>query len=136
MKTYKINKQIFKKHKVKLAYLFGSQAKGNAAKESDYDIAVLFKNNPADLLALKETSLLSSELHKFIPTKLDIVSLNDASLLLKYEVVAHGQILYSENEKERINFEVVTTKEYIDEQHVRDIYYNALKERVEKGVYK
>lgn len=136
MKIPQIDKQIFQKFNIKLAYLFGSRAKGNAAPESDYDIAVLFKNNPSDPFAIKEIMNLSTDLNKYFPAKIDIVSLHCAPLLLKYEVVAHSVVLYRENETERINFEVAVTKEYIDEQYVRNIYYNALKERVEKGVYK
>jgi len=120
-----IDKAIFKKHRVKLAYLFGSRAKGNAAEQSDFDIAVLFEN-PSDTLALEETSFLSLGLSKFFPAKIDIVSLNAASLLLKYEVAAHNAVLYSKNEKERINFEVSVIKEYIDEKPIRDLYDKAL----------
>lgn len=133
MKIPHINKKIFKKFNIKLAYLFGSQAKGNAARESDFDIAVLFQEKPADPLALKETTFLSLELNKFFPTKLDIVSLNNAPLLLKYEVVAHGQLIYCENEVERINFEVLIIKEYIDEEPLRNLYNKALYKRILQG---
>ncbi len=134
MKNHKIHKQIFQKFNVKLAYLFGSQAKGSAALDSDLDIAVLFEKTPTDPLALKEIALLSSELDKFFPAKLDIVSLNDGPLLLKYEVVAHGQPIYCENEAERINFEVSVIKEYIDEEPVRNLYTQALYKRILQGV--
>jgi len=127
----KINKKIFKRHKVKLAYLFGSRAKGNAALESDYDLAVLFKDKPSDPLALKETTFLSLELNKFFPAKLDIVSLNDAPSLLKYEVVAHGKPIYCEDEKERINFEVLAIKEYIDGEPIRNLYNQALHKKIQ-----
>ena len=130
MKIPVVDKEIFKKFNVKLAYLFGSQTKGNAAKESDFDIAVLFKNNPAGPLALKETTFLSLRLNKFFPAKIDIVSLNDAPLLLKYEVVAHGQPLYCENVAERICFEVSIIKEYIDEEPIRNLYNQALYKRI------
>ena len=113
MKITQIDKRIFQKFDVKLAYLFGSQAKGNAVPESDVDIAVLFKNNPTDPLALKETTSLSLELDKFFSANLDIVSINDVSLLLRYEVICHGQRIYCENEAERINFEVSVIKAYI-----------------------
>ena len=129
MKIPKIDEKIFKKFNVKLAYLFGSQAKDNSASQSDYDIAVLLEN-PSDNLALEETSFLSLELNKFFPAKVDIVSLNAASLLLKYEVVAHSQVLYSEDEKERINFEVSIIKEYIDEEPLRNLYNQALYKRI------
>jgi len=131
MKIPKINKQIFRKHKVKLAYLFGSQAKGNAQPESDFDIAVLFENPPADPLALRETMDISSDLtKKYFPIKIDIVSLHQAPLLLKYEVVAHNRVLYCEDEKERINFEVAVIKEYIDEEPIRKLYDEALYKRI------
>lgn len=134
MKTPKINKQIFKRFHIKLAYLFGSRAKGLSADGSDFDIAVLFEKDPIDSLALKETTFLSLELDKLILSKLDIVSLNDAPLLLKYEVVAHGQLLYCEDEAERINFEVSVIKEYIDEEPVRNLYNEALYKRILQGV--
>lgn len=133
MKIPQFDKQIFRNFNIKLAYLFGSRAKGNTAKESDFDIAVLFKNSPADLLALKELTFLSLELDKFIPGKLDIVSLNDAPLLLKYEVVAHGQVLYCEDEAERIKFEVSIIKEYIDEEPIRNLYNQAFYKRILQG---
>jgi len=134
MKIPQIDKHIFQKFNVKLAYLFGSRAKGLSADESDFDIAVLFKEKPADPLALKETTFLSLELNKFFPTKLDIVSLNDAPLLLKYEVVAHGQSIYCKNEAERIDFEVSVIKKYIDEEPVRNLYNQALYKRILQGV--
>lgn len=125
-----INKDIFKKHKVKLAYLFGSRAKGNAVKTSDFDIAVLFKEPPADPLALRESMNLSLELSKFLPNKIDVISLHYAPLLLKYEVIAHNRILYCEGENERINFEVSVIKEYIDEEPIRNLYNEALYKRI------
>lgn len=123
---FQIDKRIFQKYKVKLAYLFGSQAKGTPAKESDFDIAVLFNKNPSDPLALKEITFLSLELSKFFPAEVDVVSLNDASSLLKYEAISGRKVLYCKNEKERINFEVAVLKEYIDDQFTRDIYFQAL----------
>lgn len=129
----KIDERIFKKFNVKLAYLFGSYAKSSSAPESDIDIAVLFKEQPSDPLALKETTFLSLELAKFFPQKVDVISLNNASLLLKYEVVSSGRILYCESETDRINFEVSVTKEYIDEAPIRDIYNQALYKKILQG---
>ena len=129
----RIDPNIFKKHQVKLAYLFGSRAKGNAAEESDYDIAALFKGNLLDPLALKETAFLALDLNKFFPKKLDIVSLNNVPLLLKYEVVAHGKYIYCENNDERVKFEVSIIKEYIDEEPIRKLYNEALYKRILQG---
>lgn len=121
---------IFKKFGVNLAYLFGSRAKGRAAPESDFDIAVLFNVPPCDPLALKETAYLTLELGKILPAELDVVSLHAAPLLLKYEVVARGKVLYCEDENDRINFEVRIIKEYIDEEPIRKLYNEALYKKV------
>ena len=124
-----VDKTIFQKYNVKLAYLFGSRAKGTSAETSDFDIAVLFKN-PSDPLALKETTALSRKLANFFPAKIDIVSLNCSSLLLKYEVVSTGEILYYENELDRIDFEVSVVKEYIDQEPLRKLYNEALYRKI------
>ena len=124
-----IDKTILQKYNVKLAYLFGSQAKGTPAKNSDFDIAVLFKN-PSSPLALKEIACISQELIKSFPPKIDVVSLNCASLLLRYEVARSGKILYCENEIERINFEVSVIKKYADQEPIRKLYNEALHKKI------
>lgn len=126
----KIDRDLFRKFDVKLAYLFGSRAKNNFAAESDYDIAVLFRQTPSDPLALKEVSLLTLELSAILPAKVDVICLNAALILLKYEVIAHGRPLYCEDEKDRINFEVMVIKEYIDDGPVRNFYNRALYKRI------
>lgn len=121
---------IFKKFGIKFAYLFGSRAKGRSVPESDFDIAVLFNVPPSDPLALKETAYLTLELGKYLPSEPDVVSLHAAPLLLQYEVVAHGKVLYCEDENNRINFEVRVIKEYIDEEPIRKLYNEALYKKV------
>lgn len=130
MENIHIDEKIFKKHKVKLAYLFGSRAKGNSSKESDFDIAVMFRQPPSDIYALRETMDLSSDLYQYFSTKIDIVSLHCAPLLLKYEVVANSRVLYRKDENERVNFEVSVIKEYIDEEPIRRLYNEALHKRI------
>jgi predicted nucleotidyltransferase len=130
----KINKNILKKHKVKLAYLFGSQAKGNAREQSDFDIAVLFEESSSHPDFFDRSVYLKEDLRNYFPNEVDIVALNKADSLLKYEVISNGQHLYIENEGLRLNFEVLSINEYIDDKYVRDIYYRALEERIEKGV--
>ncbi len=130
-----INKDIFQKHKVKLAYLFGSQAKGNAAEQSDFDIAVFFEEGNGHCDFFDKTVYLKEDLRDYFPSEVDISALNKANSLLKYEVIANGQLLYCCDERFRLDFEVLSVNEYIDDKYVRDIYYNALEERIEKGVY-
>ena len=135
MKIPQIDKQIFQRFNIKLAYLFGSQAKGNAAAESDFDIAVLFEkgNNHPD--SLDKTVYLKEDLRDYFPNEVDIVALNQANSLLKYEVISNGRLLYAEDEKFRLDFEVLSINEYIDDKYTLEIYYDALNKRIEQGVF-
>ena len=130
-----IDNTIFKKNNVNLAYLFGSQAKGNIPRKSDFDIAVLFKKDALHTDYFDRAIYLAEELRDYFPSEIDIVALNKAGSLLKYEVISNGQILYCCDEKFRLDFEVYSVNEYIDDKYIRDIYYTALKERVKNGAY-
>lgn len=125
-----ISPKIFKRFGVKIAYLFGSRAKDFAAARSDFDIGVLFKEDGSDLL--DKSLRLGVELQKYFPAEVDVRVLNNAPSLFRYEVISANLPLYSENENERIDYEVRTAKEYIDDQHVRDIYFQAVRERLLK----
>lgn len=128
-----IDKNIFKKHKVKLAYLFGSQAKGNASEESDFDVAVLFEEKPEVLDFFDESAYLKEDLRPYFLNEVDVAALNNAGSLLKYEVISNGHVLYSDDESYRIDFEVRSTKEYIDNKYILDVYYTALEKRLKEG---
>jgi uncharacterized protein len=123
-----IDPKIFEKYGVKIAYLFGSRAKGFSAPDSDFDIGVLFKEDGSDLL--DKSFRLAGELQKFFPAETDVRVLNNAPSLFKYEVISCNLPLYCENENERVDFEVRSIKENIDDQHTRDIYFEAVCERL------
>lgn len=129
-----IDPQIFRKYGVKIAYLFGSRTKNFAVPTSDFDIAVLFKEDGSDFL--DKSLRLSMELQKFFPAEVDIRVLNSAPSLFRYEVISCNLLLYSENEDERIEYEVRAVKEYIDDQHMRDIYTQAVKDKINRGVFR
>ena len=135
MKPIEIKKRIFKKFNVKLAYLFGSRVKGSSVKKSDFDIAILFKEKNNSLDFFDETIYLKDALIKYFPNEINIVALNDADSLLKYEVISHNILLYSDDQKFRIDFEVLSVKEYIDDQYMRNIYFDALTKRIQKGAF-
>ncbi len=126
----KVDPKIFKKYGVKIAYLFGSRAKDSATPKSDFDIGVLFKEDGSDFL--DKSLRLGVELQKFFPAEADVRVLNNTPSLFRYEVISSNLPLYSENEDERIDYEVRTAKEYIDDQHMRDLYFQAVCERLLK----
>lgn len=67
----------------------------------------------------------------FFNKDVDIVSLNNASLLLKYEVIHDGIVI--KDDEERASFESLALREYFDFKYYSDIYDNVLLEKIRKG---
>jgi len=98
--------ELLKRHKVKIAYLFGSQKENGIAfldgrlkeveRGSDLDIGVVFEELPqrrfevyGDLYA--DLSIL------FEPFNVDLVFLQETDALFQYEVIK-GNLIYSDDE--------------------------------------
>ncbi len=102
---------------VKLAYLFGSIVRGDANELSDVDIAVMLDESLSKKDMFNEELDLISELtHVLKSDKIDLVVLNDAPLLLKYNIIKNGHVLKT-NEKKRISFETGVMSRYLDERY-------------------
>jgi len=105
------------KDNIVLAYLFGSTIRGNTGRLSDVDIAILVneksfekKHLDIELETLSEITLLIKK------DKIDLILLNEAPLLLAYNVIKHGVILKS-IEIERVKFETKIISMYLDQQY-------------------
>jgi predicted nucleotidyltransferase len=118
----KLNK-VPEENKVILAYLFGSEAKGLAHKESDVDIGVFFAKevSPKDYLK-KEGKLIEFFAEIFPKKEINIVNLNIASPLLKQVVILEGKPLFIRSDSDRILFEVQTLHEYEEYLYLNNIY--------------
>lgn len=87
-----------RKHGISLAVLFGSQVTGRAVQESDLDLAVWLER--AELLkdvpkAARARKRLMRDLVNYLETdKIDLVILNHASSLLKFQVARTGKPVY------------------------------------------
>lgn len=98
--------------KVLVAYLFGSHAKKTHTTKSDIDIALLLSETPEKLL--EYYLYLVNKLSKILENEVDLIILNTSPPLLKHQVIKHGKILYSRNERARITFEARAQSEYLD----------------------
>jgi len=113
---------------VVVAYLFGSTAKGTAGKLSDVDVAVLTsKDHPP---TLDYQLYLMDKLAGIFGREVDVVILNEASPLLRYEVIKRGKLLYSRDELTRIAFEERTIDEYLDMDRIEKEYLKCLLQSV------
>ena len=102
---------------VRLAYLFGSWARGAARSDSDVDVAVLVDDGcVATPTAVKETiwRLVPAMAGDIRSDRIDLVLLNEAPALLRHRVIRDGVLLTARNDAERARFVRRTIREYQD----------------------
>ena len=106
---------IFKKRKIDFAYLFGSQAKGKTGPLSDIYIAVYFGEKISSNKRFDARMKLLGELTDLFKTnEVDLVVLNDTPPLLSDRILKDGLLIFSNNDKIRLDYEVKTTLKYLD----------------------
>ncbi len=105
------------KDSITLAYLFGSTVRGDTGRLSDVDIGILLdeKLSKKDRFDL-ELKLISEITTLIKKNKIDLVVLNEAPLLLSYNIIKNGIILKS-TETERVKFETKILSIYMDEKY-------------------
>jgi hypothetical protein len=109
---------------VQFAYLFGSWARGNPGPLSDLDLAVFIdrRRNP-----FKFRLMLMEKLARAIRSdNFDLVILNDAPLVLQYEVIRGGKIL-KEQRQRRVVYEARVLRDFLDTENLRRVHREALK---------
>ena len=117
----KIAKYFSIRAEIKFAYLFGSQAKNEAGKLSDIDIAVYLDGKLDEYKRFDIRLGLIGKVGSLLKTnKIDLVILNDIPLSLSYRVVRDGKIIYCRDELRRIRFEARIMSLYFDQEY----YYN------------
>ena len=105
------------KDSVILAYLFGSTVRGDAGRLSDVDIGILVDENLSKKDRFDLELKLMGEIAVLInKNKIDLIVLNEAPLLLAYNIIKDGIILKS-SETERVRFETKILSMYLDEKY-------------------
>jgi predicted nucleotidyltransferase len=96
---------------VRLAILFGSAARGTQRNDSDIDIGIV----PEDPeLPLNEELTLQTELSRVSGRQVDLVRLDRASTLLRWQVVRYGRALVEAEPFAAARFTADTVAEYLD----------------------
>lgn len=111
---------IFEREGVLLAYLFGSLSQ--TQKSNDVDLALLLKNEPAFHLRDAIVDCLGTE-------RVDLIDLQNASPVLRFEIVKSGCALYAPNAALQEQFELATIHLYRDTHFMRDQQERYLRER-------
>jgi len=134
---------LFRRYKVKIAYLFGSQAKNGIeflngqviepAKGSDLDIGVVF-----DYLPINK-SLIYGELYAdlseiFLPFNIDLVFLQETDSLFQYEAIK-GEVIYCEDIDFLDDYEELVMKKAEDLSYKRKQVENDFLEAIKDGYF-
>jgi uncharacterized protein YutE (UPF0331/DUF86 family)/predicted nucleotidyltransferase len=124
--------QLFSQSPVNAAYLAGSLSNRTTFGHlTDVDIAILLMDQIKSDQFLDYQLYFFSELAKRLESdNIDVVILNQASLLLKLQVIKYGQILFSRNEKQRVSFETRAVMDYLDFKKFDEVQNQALNRRL------
>lgn len=100
--------------KILFAYLFGSQARGEATVASDFDLAVYCAGSgPEEFFAVR-LDLYGDLCRALRRNDVDILILNSANTILRDEVVRHGLLIYDRDSEARMDFEVKALHHALD----------------------
>ncbi len=106
---------VFERRGVVLAYLYGSQARGDAGPLSDVDVAALFAPDIPESERFQRVLHLIGELGEvFGRDDVYVVDLAGASPLLRHRVYYDGLVLYCPDDAVRVRFAVEALRDYVD----------------------
>lgn len=117
---------------VKLAYLYGSYARGQENAKSDIDIAIVLEKEHG-----KMVFGFPVDISVHIPGKeidLRIVNEETEPVFLR-SVLKNKVTLFARDERERIKFETKAMKKFYDTQHLRNLNFYYLKKSIKEGSY-
>jgi len=111
LNIHKLVKGFFKdKHTVMLVFLFGSYASKQMKTLSDIDIGILFDKKPS----FYEMNDLKENLSEIVKRDIDLVALNDASPIIKMQVIKKGILVFQRNKNYFSVFYGDTVNQYDD----------------------
>jgi predicted nucleotidyltransferase len=96
---------------VRLAILFGSAARDRRRADSDVDVAFL----PRDpTLSLAAELGLQADLHRACACEVDLVRIDQADLLLAWQIARHGALIHADPPAEYARFVMRAAADYLD----------------------
>ena len=121
----KVKNKILELADIKLMILFGSMARNQANDNSDIDLGIILED-------INQVNRLKDEFQKlYFKRPVDLIILNNADPLLKYQVTREGKVLYEKQEEYYVSFVVKSFKEYCDTKKLRKLEEKYIKNYIE-----
>ncbi len=126
----KIRNYFAQKEEVVTVYLFGSTAKNRETKQSDLDLAVLFRDGIDQYERFQEKLQMANDLETIIGMKIDLVDLRSAELFFVHQVMKEKILLFEQDLSSRVYFEVNSRKNYFDHMLFYQQYHRQARKRL------
>ena len=114
---------------IRVAYLFGSCARGDFGPTSDVDVALLGDQR----IDLTELAAIGARIGTVVDRPVDVVDLRSAPPLLCRQVVAEGEVLTARDPLLRFDFEQEAVRRCEDTRPLRAQQQLLLRERLAHG---
>ena len=120
---------------VRLAYLFGSQARGTAGRRSDVDLAIVLDPATSSAHAARRDQLAAELMGCLHRNDVDLVLADRAPPLLRHRIAHEGRCLLAADPLEATRFAVAALRDYEDTRPLRAIAAAALRRRLAAGQF-
>ncbi len=122
-------KKAAKKYDLADIYLFGSRISGFAREDSDLDVGIRFaKGLPEEHRGKLYGDIFSDLLPCFGREKIDLVFIDEVLLHFQFKIINDGQLIYSKNIEDSMNFQEKIANYYRDYKYFIDEYFNGVLE--------
>jgi predicted nucleotidyltransferase len=131
----RITAYLVQQERLVAAYLFGSLAEETDHRLSDADVALLLPRDTDQATAFDTRLRVAAALEKLCRRPVDVVILNHAPPLLRFQVVQRGRVLVERDSATRCLFEARAMSEYYDARRYLDYQFSHLIRRIrEEGL--
>lgn len=115
------------------AYLYGSSGNDHDLFGSDIDVAVYLKPSDLKEYVKKDEQLTALLVSQLRTDKIDLRVLNALPLLLKYNILRDGILIFSRDECERVDFETAIMIRFFELKAYLDEYRQILSQKIRGG---